>query len=152
VTEWVGKTPREIEERTHRDVGFRVVAADQHPDHDTIAEFRKRHLKVLAALFVQVLELCREAGLMKLGHVALDGTKVRANASKHKAMSSGRMEAKEAELEAEVKRLLALAEQADAEEDALYGKGKRGDGSSKIFVKKEPIACPFKPQRGKANS
>ena len=103
------------------------MSADQHPDHDTISEFRKRHLKALAALFVQVLQLCREAGLVALGHVALDGTKVRANASKHKAMSYERMEAKEKELEAEVKRLLELAEKTDAEEDALYGKGKRGD-------------------------
>lgn len=118
---------RKIEEATHQVVGFRVVSADQHPDHDTISEFRKRHLKALAALFVQVLQLCREAGLVALGHVALDGTKVRANASKHKAMSYERMEAKEKELEAEVKRLLELAEKTDAEEDALYGKGKRGD-------------------------
>jgi len=118
---------RKIEEGTYQVVGFRVVAADRHPDHDTISEFRKRHLQALAALFVQVLELCREAGLVKLGHVALDGTKVRANASKHKAMSYGRMEEKEKELEAEVARLLALAERVDAEEDALYGKGKRGD-------------------------
>lgn len=118
---------RRIEEATYRDVGFRVVAADQHPDHDTIAEFRRRHLKALAGLFVQVLALCREAGLVKMGHVALDGTKVRANASKHKAMSYGRMEAREAELEAIVERMLAEAERVDAEEDALYGKGKRGD-------------------------
>lgn len=118
---------RKIEEGTHQVVGFRVVSADQHPDHDTISEFRKRHLQALAALFVQVLQLCREAGLVKLGHVALDGTKVRANASKHKAMSYERMEAKEKELEEEVKRLLAEAERVDAEEDALYGKGKRGD-------------------------
>jgi transposase len=118
---------RRIEEATYRDVGFRVVAADQHPDHDTIAAFRKRHVKALAGLFVQVLQLCREAGLVKMGHVALDGTKVRANASKHKAMSYGRMESKEAELEAIVERLLSEAARVDAEEDARYGKGKRGD-------------------------
>lgn len=118
---------RKIEEGTYQVVGFRVVSADQHPDHDTIAAFRKRHLQALAALFVQVLKLCREAGLVTLGHVALDGTKVRANASKHKAMSYGRMVEKERELEAEVARLLAEAERVDAEEDALYGKGKRGD-------------------------
>ena len=118
---------RKIEEATYHSVPFRVLTVDQHPDHDTIAEFRKRHLAALADLFVQVLEIAREAGLVKLGHVALDGTKVRANASKHKAMSYGRMEEKAKELEAEVERLLREAEAADAEEDALYGTGRRGD-------------------------
>jgi len=118
---------RKIEQATHTSVPFRVIAADQHPDHDTIAEFRKRHLQSLAELFVQILQICRQAGLVKLGHVALDGTKVKANASKHKAMSYGRMEKKAEELEAEVKRLLEEAEAVDAAEDALYGKGKRGD-------------------------
>jgi transposase len=118
---------RRIEKATYEDVGFRVVAANQHPDHDSICAFRKRHLKALSGLFVQVLRLCREAGLVKLGHVALDGTKVRANASKHKAMSYGRMKQKEAELKREVEELLALAESVDAEEDARYGLGVRGD-------------------------
>ena len=118
---------RKIERATYTSVPFRIIAADQHPDHDTIAEFRKRHMQSLAELFIQVLQICRQAGLVKLGHVALDGTKVRANASKHKAMSYGRMEKKAEELEAEVKRLLEEAETVDANEDALYGKGKRGD-------------------------
>ncbi len=118
---------RKIEKATHERVPFRVISANQHPDHDTIAEFRKRHLSALSDLFVQVLELCRKAGLVKLGHVALDGTKVRANASKHKAMSYGRMKKKRAELEAEVKELMAKAEAADSEEDAKYGRGRRGD-------------------------
>jgi len=118
---------RKIEQATYTAVPFRVLTADQHPDHDTIADFRKRHLQSLAALFVQVLQICRQAGLVKLGHVSLDGTKVRANASKHKAMSYGRMEKKAEELEAEVKRLLEQAESTDAAEDALYGKGRRGD-------------------------
>ena len=118
---------RKIERATYHSVSFRVLTADQHPDHDTIAEFRKRHLKALAGLFVEVLRLCRKAGLVKLGHVALDGTKMKANASKHKAMSYARMEKSVAELRAEVERLLAEAEATDAEEDALYGKGKRGD-------------------------
>ena len=83
---------RKIEKATYESIPFRVPSADQHPDHDTIAEFRKRHLKELAALFVQVLQWCRRAGLVKLGHVALDGTKVRANATKHKAMSYARMQ------------------------------------------------------------
>src|SRR5262249_33966302 len=111
---------RRIEERTHTDIAFRVLAAGHHPAHDTIARSRKPHLKALAALFVQVLKLCREAGLVKLGTVALDGTKVRANASKHKAMSYGRMAEAEARLEAEVEELLRRAEAADADEDAQH--------------------------------
>jgi len=105
---------RKIEKSTWEDVAYRVLSADQHPDHDSIAEFRKRHLKVLSGLFLQVLRLCRKAGLVKLGHVALDGTKVKANASKHKAMSYDRMGKAEAELEEEIKELLRRAEEADA--------------------------------------
>lgn len=82
---------RRIEMSTYDSVPFRVLTADHHPDYSTISEFRKRHLTALSRLFVQVFRLCQEAGLVKLGHVALDGTKVRANASKHKAMSYGRM-------------------------------------------------------------
>jgi transposase len=118
---------RKIEKATYESIAFRLLAADQHPDHDTICAFRRRHLKALAALFVQVLRLCQRAGLLKLGHVALDGTKVRANASKHKAMSYARMEKSVRELEAEVQRLLAEAEAMDASEDSRYGKGRRGD-------------------------
>jgi len=118
---------RRIEQATYHSLPFRVLTADQHPDHDTIAAFRGRHLKSMSALFVEVLTLCRRMGLVKLGHVALDGTKVRANASKHKAMSYGRMEKAARELEEEVARLLAEAEEVDAEEDAKYGKGRRGD-------------------------
>lgn len=116
---------RKIEQATYHSIPFRVLTANQHPDHDTIADFRKRHLKPLSALFVQVLQLCRKAGLVKLGHIALDGTKVKANASKHKAMSYGRMEKKAAELEQQISELLAQAEQADSDEDALYGKGNK---------------------------
>lgn len=101
---------REIEKKTYEDVAFRMIAANRHPDHDSICEFRKRHLKALAALFVQVLRLCQAAGLLKLGHVALDGTKVRANASKHKAMSYGRMHKTKEELEKEIEELLKKAE------------------------------------------
>lgn len=118
---------RKIEKSTYESIPFRVLSADQHPDHDTICAFRRRHLKALAALFVQVLRLCQRAGLIRLGHVALDGTKVRANASKHKAMSYGRMEKSVLELEAEVKRLLEEAEAVDASEESRYGKGRRGD-------------------------
>ena len=117
---------RQIEKRTYEDVAFRVIAANRHPDHDSICEFRKRHLKALAGLFVQILRLCQEAGLVKLGHVALDGTKIKANASKHKAMSYGRMKKKKEELEKEIDELLKNAEAVDKEEDKKYGKGKKG--------------------------
>jgi len=124
----IGKpSSRKIEQATHDEVPFRVLAAGQHPDHDTLSAFRQQHLKALAGLFLQVLNVCRKAGLVKLGHVALDGTKIKANASKHKAMSYDRMNEKEKQLEEEVARLLKEAETVDAAEDALHGKGKRGD-------------------------
>ena len=118
---------RKVERATYEDVAFRVLAADQHPDHDSLAEFRKRHLAALAGLFVESLRLCQAAGLVKLGHVALDGTKIKANASKHKAMSYGRMAETERRLEGEVQALLRQAEQVDSAEDAAYGPGRRGD-------------------------
>jgi transposase len=106
---------------------FMMIAALDPPDFRTISDFRKRHLQALAGLFVQVLKLAEAAGLVKLGHVALDGTKIKANASKHKAMSYERMKKREAELKAEVDRWLAAAEAADAEEDKAFGKDRRGD-------------------------
>ena len=118
---------RKIERATYDEVPYRVLAANQHPDHDTLAAFRQEHLPALAGLFLQVLLLCQQAGLVRLGHVALDGTKVLANASKHKAMSYGRMGEAERKLEAEVAALLAQAAQVDAAEDARYGKGQRGN-------------------------
>jgi transposase len=118
---------RKIERATYEEVPFRVLAANQHPDHDSIASFRKRHLSALAALFLQLLKMAEEMGLVKLGHVSLDGTKVKANASKHKAMSYQRMCETEKRLQAEVASLLAGAEQADSDDDKKYGKGKRGD-------------------------
>lgn len=118
---------RQIEKACKEAIPFRVLTANQQPDHDTVAEFRRRHLKALAALFIQVLHLCQKAGLVKLGHVALDGTKVKANASKHKAMSYARMQKSVAELDAEVQRLLQEAEATDQAEDQRYGKGRRGD-------------------------
>src|SRR6266568_2713690 len=118
---------RRIERATYEDVAFRYLAADQHPDHDTIAAFRQEHLANLSQLFVEVLRLCQRAGLVKLGHVALDGTKIKANASKHKAMSYGRMGEAEKKLEAEVETLLRHAEEVDEAEGRQYGKGQRGD-------------------------
>lgn len=118
---------RKLERATYEEVPYRVLAANQHPDHASIAAFRQTHLQALAALFTQGLRLCQEAGLVKLGHVALDGTKVLANASKHKAMSYGRMGEAEQQLQQEVQALLAQAQAADAAEDAQYGPGRRGD-------------------------
>ena len=108
-------------------VDFMAIVALDAPDFRTISEFRRRHLAALSALFVQVLKLCERAGLVKLGHVALDGTKIKANASKHKAMSYERMSKREAELQAEVDGWLKAAEAADAAEDKAFGTDKRGD-------------------------
>ena len=122
-----GKTSsRKLERSTYEEVPYRVLAGNQHPDHDTIAAFRKRHLAALAGLFTQVLRLCQQAGLVKLGHVALDGSKIKASASKHKAMRYARLCRSEEELRQEVERLLAEAERKDYEEDRLYGNA-RGD-------------------------
>jgi transposase len=125
---------RKIEARCHDDVAFRFLAANARPDFRSIARFRKRHLGAFTDLFVQVLAICKRAGLVKLGRVALDGTKVRANASRRKAMSYDRMTKREAELAAEIaeleaqaEALLAEAEHTDAAEDARYGAERRGD-------------------------
>ena len=118
---------RRIAQRLHEDIAFRVLAANNTPDFRTISDFRKDHLGALSGLFLQVLAFCQRAGLVKLGHVALDGTKVRANASRHKAMSYRRMKEKEEQLAAEVAELLRRAQEVDEEEDRRYGKDKRGD-------------------------
>ena len=114
---------RKIERATYDDVAFRVLAAGEHPHFTTINEFRARHRTAFAALFQQVLEVCMSAGLVKLGHVAIDGTRMKANASKHKAMSYDRMKKDEVRLKAEVEALIQRAEQTDAAEDAQYGVG-----------------------------
>jgi transposase len=125
---------RKLERATYRDVAVRMLCADQHPDYRSIARFRKRHLDALAELFVQALRLCKRARLVGLGTLAVDGTKLRANASRHKAMSYERMVNKEAELEGEVaalrervEALLSDAEATDAEEDERFGPDRRGD-------------------------
>jgi transposase len=118
---------RRIQKRLQEDVPFRVLAAGNEPDFRTISDFRKNHLEALQGLFEQVLEMALEAGAMKLGRVSLDGTKIKANASKHKAMSYGRMKEKQQQLKEEVKQLLAQAEAADAEEDERHGRNCRGD-------------------------
>ena len=110
---------RRIAQRLHEDIAFRVLAANNTPDFRTISDFRKDNLEALSGLFLQVLALCQQAGLVRLGHVALDGTKVKANASKHKSMSYQRLQEKEAQLAAEV---LRRAQAADDDEDRRYGK------------------------------
>ena len=118
---------RRIAQRFHDDIAFRVLAANNTRDFRTISDFRKDNLDALSGLSLQVLALCQQAGLVKLGHVASDGTKVKANASKHKAMSYQRMQEKEAQLAAEVAELLRRAQAADDDEDRRYGKDQRGD-------------------------
>jgi len=118
---------RKIARLCERDLGYRIVSADQQPNFRTVSEFRRIHLKALNGLFVQVLHLAREAGLVKLGHVALDGTKVKANASKHKAMSYARMCEREAQYAREVAELLRRAQETDEAEDREYGQEVRGD-------------------------
>lgn len=121
----IGKTSsRKIERATYDEVPFRVLAANQHPDHDTLAEFRKQHLTALAGLFQQILRMAGQMGMVKLGNLAVDGTKIKANASKHKAMSYQRMVETEARLKQEVEALLARSAQVDAAEDETHGRGK----------------------------
>jgi transposase len=118
---------RRLQKRLQEDIGFRVLAAGNEPDFRTLSDFRKIHLGTLQGLFEQVLRMALEMGAMKLGRVAIDGTKVKANASKHKAMSYRRMQEEQKRLREEVRRLLAEAEKADAEEDARYGRNSSGD-------------------------
>src|SRR5712671_4278000 len=118
---------RRIQRRLTEDVAFRVLAAGNAPDFRTIADFRKTHLTALSDLFEQVLQLARDAGAPRVGRVAIDGSKVKANASKHKAMSYDRMAEKQRQLREEVTQLLAQAEAADAADDAEYGPDRRGD-------------------------
>ncbi len=120
-------TSRRIEEACEIRLDFRALVGNQRPDHSTICEFRKRHRDALSSLFVQVLSLCRDAGLTKMGHVALDGTKMRANASKRASMSYKRMKEAEPRLAAEVAEWFKAAGQGDEEDDAKYGKDRRGD-------------------------
>src|SRR6266851_3628310 len=118
---------RKIQKRLVEDVAFRVLAAGNQPNFRTISDFRKLHLPAVQELFCQMLRITLATGTMKLGRVALDGSKVKANASKHQAMSYGRMQETEKRLQEEVRRLLEEAEAVDAEEDARYGRDRRGD-------------------------
>ena len=118
---------RKIAAKLHEDVAYRVLGADNFPAHRTISDFRQRHLPEFRDLFVQVVQTAQEVGLVKLGTVAVDGSKVRASASKHKAMSYQRMKEEEKRLRKEIHGLLAQAKKTDAQEDKRYGKDRRGD-------------------------
>jgi transposase len=118
---------RKIMQACQERISFKVIVGDDIPDFRTISDFRKLHLKELQQLFVQVLRLCQEAGLVKLGHIALDGTKIKANASRHKAMSYGRILTEEERLKEEIKQLLEKAQAIDDQEDNEYGTDCRGD-------------------------
>jgi transposase len=128
---------RKLQKRLVEDVAFRVLAAGNQPDFRTLSDFRKKHLGALDELFRQVLRLTLETGTMKLGRVVLDGSKVKANASKHKAMSYGRMKETEKRLRDEVRRLLHQAEAADQEDDRRYGGDRRGDELAEELQRRE---------------
>lgn len=118
---------RRIEKRLVEDIGFRVLAAGNTPDFRTLSDFRKLHRTAVAELFEQVLRLALKAGAIKLGRVAIDGSKVKANASKHKAMSYGRIKEKEGELREEIRRLLSEADRQDDADDRRHGKDRKGE-------------------------
>jgi transposase len=128
---------RKIMQACQERLTFRVIAGDDIPNFRTISDFRKLHLKELQQLFVQVLQLCQEAGLVKLGHIALDGTKIKANASRHKAMSYGRMLTEEKRLKEEIKQLLEKAEAIDEKEDNKYGPNRCGDELPEELARRE---------------
>jgi transposase len=121
------RSSRKLEKATYEDIPFRVLTAGNHPDHTRISEFRRKHLEELEDLFLQVFQICQRMGLVELGNVALDGTKVQANASKHKAMSYERMLEEEERLKEEIEQMLEEAEATDREEDERFGRNSRGD-------------------------
>ena len=128
---------RKIMQACQERLTYRVITGDDIPDFRTISDFRKLHLKELKRLFVQVLRLCQEAGLVKLGHIALDGTKIKANASRHKAMSYGRILKEEKRLAEEIKQLLEKAQATDRQEDDKYGTDRRGDELPEELARRE---------------
>jgi len=128
---------RKIMQACEERLTFRVIVGDDIPNFRTISDFRKLHLKELEGLFIQVLQLCQKAGLVKLGHIALDGTKVKANASRHKAMSYGRMKQEEKRLKEEIHQLLSKAEAVDQQEDKEYGADRRGDELPEELARRE---------------
>src|SRR3990172_5749435 len=139
---------RQIERRCREDLAFMYLTADACPDHDTICTFRREHLAAVTGLFLENLRIAQAAGVLKLGRIALDGTKIRANASKHKAMSYARMPERQAALQAEIQRLLEEAEALDRAEDAQYGRGRRGDELPTEL--KDPATRPQRLREAKA--
>ncbi|MEZ4234660.1 MAG: transposase [Myxococcota bacterium] len=139
---------RRIERATYEDVAFRVLTADQHPDHDTIAAFRREHLDDFRALFVQVLRVAGEMGLVRFGVLGLDGVKILANASKHQAMSYDRMTADVARLDKEIAQLLALAEQTDIDEQARFGDGRPMDLPAELLTAREAMRAKLRTTEG----
>jgi transposase len=127
---------RKIERRIQEDIAFRCLTAGNFPDLRTINAFRKRHLKEFTSLFVQVLKLCRDAGLVKLGTIAVDGTKLKGNASLHRAMSYGRMRKEEARLQTEIGQLLRRVEEVDSREDRPFG-NRRGRTPRRACLSRE---------------
>lgn len=121
------RSSRKLAKHCQEDVAYRVLSANNQPDFRTISAFRQRHLAALPHLFAEILQLCQKAGMVSFGHVSLDGTKIKANASKHKAMSYARMKTEITRLEEEIASLLKQAERTDADEDKKYGTDKRGD-------------------------
>lgn len=121
------RSSRKLEKATYEDIPFRVLCAGNHPDHTRISEFRRKHLDELEELFLQIFKICQRAGLVELGNLALDGTKVQANASKHKAMSYERMLEESERLKAEIQQMLEEAESVDEAEDTKFGRDSRGD-------------------------
>jgi len=128
---------RKIARKLQEDVAFRVLAAGNEPAHRTIAEFRQRHLGEFESLFVQVVQMARELGLIKLGTIAVDGSKVKANASRHKAMSYGRMLAEEKRLKREIRAILERANKTDVREDSQFGPDFRGDELPEELARRE---------------
>jgi len=118
---------RKIEKATYDNLAFRYLSADQHPDHDTLAAFRQEHLEALAGLFVQALRLCQKAGLVKLGNVAIDGSKIKANASTHRSVDYQKISEREQHWRSEVERLLSQAQQTDQVENQHFGIGQVAD-------------------------
>jgi transposase len=128
---------RRLRSRCETDAAFRVLVGEDIPDFRTISDFRKRHLTALEGLFVEVLKLCAKAGLVKVGRIALDGSKIKANASRHKAMSYDYLLKEEQRLKGEIKGLLAQAEEADQEEDQAYGRERQGEELPKELARRE---------------
>src|SRR4051795_8663324 len=141
------RSSRKIMRRCHTDLACRVIVGDDIPDFRTISDFRKTHLARLEALFVEVLKLCALAGLAKVGTIALDGTKVKANASRHKAMSYDRMQEEERRLKEEIAAMLAEAHAADATEDACHGPDRHGDELPEELARRQSRLAKIQPAK-----